>query len=91
MHETRYDNGQLVDFTEKRKAKERFEMGTLTQHEHIRKAFLKMKKGEIAWIKYGPEAHKNIYHKYCKKDHLDKDLVLGDTIWIKLTCDGIKR
>jgi hypothetical protein len=27
-HETRYDNGQLVDFEEKRKAKEKFEMSS---------------------------------------------------------------
>eukprot|EP00355_Strombidium_rassoulzadegani_P006948 CAMPEP_0168620602 /NCGR_PEP_ID=MMETSP0449_2-20121227/7233_1 /TAXON_ID=1082188 /ORGANISM="Strombidium rassoulzadegani, Strain ras09" /LENGTH=48 /DNA_ID= /DNA_START= /DNA_END= /DNA_ORIENTATION= len=25
-HETRYDNGQLVDFNEKRRVKEKFEM-----------------------------------------------------------------
>ena len=66
-------------------------MATLSQHEHIRLAFAKMKKGEIAWIKYGPQYHKNIYHNYCKKDHLAKDLVLGDQLWIKLTCEGIKR
>jgi hypothetical protein len=29
MHETRYSNGQLVDFEEKRKAKEKFEMSSL--------------------------------------------------------------
>jgi hypothetical protein len=29
MHETRYSNGQLVDFEEKRKAKEKFEMANL--------------------------------------------------------------
>ena len=91
MHETRYDNGQLVDFEERRKAKEKFEMAVLTQHEHIRKAFSKMKKGEIAWIKFGPKYHKNIYHNYCKKDHLDKESELGDKIWIKLTVENLKR
>ena len=28
-HETRFDNGQLVDFEEKRKVKEKFEMANL--------------------------------------------------------------
>jgi hypothetical protein len=54
LHETRYDNGQLVDFDEKRKAKEKFEMGNADQHEHVRKAFKTMKKGEIVWLEIGP-------------------------------------
>lgn len=28
-HETRFDNGQLVDFEEKRKVKEKFEMANM--------------------------------------------------------------
>lgn len=51
-------------------------------HEHIKKAFLHMKKGEVAWIKYGPKYHGQIYHKYCKKDHIAKDAVIGPWIWI---------
>jgi len=50
-----------------------------------------MKKGEIAWINIGPKCHKNIYHNYCKKDHLSKDVEIGDRIWIKLTVESIKR
>lgn len=91
MHETRFDNGQLCDFDEKRKAKEKFEMANQQQHEHMRKAFLTMKKGEIAWFQIGPKYHGNIYHNYCKKDHLAPDVKIGANIWIKLTVDGIKR
>lgn len=91
LHETRYDNGQLVDFEEKRKAKEKFEMAGEQQHEHLRKIFLTTCKGEIAWIDIGPSYHGNIYHTYCKKDHLAKDAVIGDRIWIKITVEGIKR
>ena len=76
-HETRFDNGQLVDFDEKRKAKEKFEMSDPRQHEHIRLAFQTMRKGEIVWLKIGPKYHGNIYHNYCKKDHLKPDVVLG--------------
>lgn len=47
------------------------------QHEHIRQAFLTMRKGEIVWLKIGPKYHGNIYHNYCKKDHLKPDVVLG--------------
>lgn len=66
-------------------------MASPQQHEHIRKAFLTMKKGEIAWVKIGPKHHNRIYHNYCKKDHLAKDAVIGDSIWIKLTVESIKR
>lgn len=64
--ETRFDNGQLVDFNEKRKAKNKFDMADPRYHEHIRKAFLTMRKGDLAWIKYSPKYHNNIYHKFCK-------------------------
>lgn len=91
MHETRFSNGQLVDFEERRRAKEKFEMANLQQHEHLRLAFLTMRKGEIAWFNIGPEYHGNIYHNYCKRDHIAADAVITDRIWIKLTIDGIKR
>lgn len=91
IHETRYDNGQLVDFEEKRKAKEKFEMANLQQHEHLRFAFLTMKKGEIAWFNIGPKYHGNIYHNYCKRDHIASDAVIGDRIWIRLKVENIKR
>jgi hypothetical protein len=50
-----------------------------------------MKKGEIAWFNIGPKYHGNIYHNYCKKDHLAKDVVISDRIWIKLSVESIKR
>lgn len=91
FHETRFDNGQLVDFDEKRKAKEKFHMNSPQQHEHIRQAFFTMKKGEVCWIKIGPKYHGQIYHNYCKRDHVAKDAVIGPDIWIKLAIDSIKR
>lgn len=50
-----------------------------------------MRKGEIAWFNIGPEYHGNIYHNYCKRDHIAADAVITDRIWIKLTVDGVKR
>jgi hypothetical protein len=91
IHETRYDNGQLCDFEERRKAKEKFEMANLQQHEHLRQAFLTMRKGEIAWYNIGPKYHSNIYHNYCKKEHLAEDAIIGDRIWIRLKVEGFKR
>jgi hypothetical protein len=66
-------------------------MGDERQHEHIREAFLTMRKGEVAWIQIGPKYHNDIYHKFCKKDHLKADTVLGPNIYIKLAIDSIKR
>ena len=61
-HETRYDNGQLVDFAEKRKAVEKFEMGNVNYHDYYKLAMRTMKKGEVAWIKYSKDYHQGIYH-----------------------------
>ena len=91
FHETRYENGQLVDLDEKRKVKDKFEMDNLQQHEHIRRAFFTMKKGEISWIRIGTKYHNDIYQKFCKQDHIAKDAVIGKNIWIKLSIDSIKR
>jgi len=66
-------------------------MANMDQHEHVRKAFRTMKKGEVAWLEIGPKHHGNIYHKFCKKDHLAADVVIGDKIWIKLSVESIKR
>eukprot|EP00350_Pseudokeronopsis_sp_OXSARD2_P011265 CAMPEP_0170564636 /NCGR_PEP_ID=MMETSP0211-20121228/74042_1 /TAXON_ID=311385 /ORGANISM="Pseudokeronopsis sp., Strain OXSARD2" /LENGTH=80 /DNA_ID=CAMNT_0010884359 /DNA_START=133 /DNA_END=372 /DNA_ORIENTATION=- len=56
-HETRYDNGQLVDYNEKRKAIERFDMGGAFFHEFYKIAFRTMKKGEVAWLRFSKDYH----------------------------------
>ena len=74
LRETRFDNGQLCDFAEKRKQVQKFEMGDKNYQEHLRKAFSSMRKSEIAWFKYSPEFHLNIYHNGClKKDGVHKE------------------
>jgi hypothetical protein len=91
MHQTRYENGQLVDHDERRRVTERYEMSNLQLHEHLRKAFFTMKKGEVVWLKIGPKHHKEVYHKSCKKDHIAKDADIGTNIWIKVFIESIKR
>jgi hypothetical protein len=39
-HETRYDNGQLVDLDERRKTFEKFPMNDPAYHDFYRRAFL---------------------------------------------------
>jgi hypothetical protein len=51
MHETRFDNGQIVDLDERRRVLDKFSMNDFRYHDFIRLAFLTMKKGETAWIK----------------------------------------
>jgi hypothetical protein len=48
-----------------------------------------MKKGEIVWLKISPKYHQNIYHNFCKKDHIQG--TVGESIYIKLFVDSIKR
>lgn len=61
-HETRYDNGQLVDLQEMRKVAEKFPMSDPHYHDFLRKAFLQMRKNEIAFLKIAPSAHQMMYH-----------------------------
>ena len=88
-HETRYDNGQLVELDERRKAKEKFIMNSAHQHEHFRQAFLTMCKGEVAWLKMSPKVHKNMYHKM-PGHHVDTSKI-GESIFLKLFVDTLKR
>ena len=62
-HETRFDNGQLVDLNETRKVADKFLMNDNRYHDFLRHAFYKIKKGEICWIKVGESQHHGMYHK----------------------------
>jgi hypothetical protein len=57
IHETRYGNGQLVDFDERRKVTDKYEMSNMKQSEFLRKSFFTMKKGEVVWLKIGSNYH----------------------------------
>ena len=61
-HETRYDNGQLVNLDERRLVAQKFPMSDYAYHDFLRQVFLTMGKGEVAFIKLGKEAHNGIYH-----------------------------
>jgi len=61
-HETRFSTGQLVDFAEKRKAIEKFEMGDFRFHDYYKIVMRTMRKGESAWIKFPKTYHKGVYH-----------------------------
>ena len=41
-HETRYNNGQLVDFSEKRKVADKFDMGDVMYHDYYKMAMKTM-------------------------------------------------
>jgi hypothetical protein len=63
-------------------------MGDKNYQEHLRIVFSTMRKGEVAWIKYSPEYHSNIYHNGClKKDGIHKDQNIGENIFIKIFVD----
>ena len=74
-HETRFDTGQLVDFSEKRNAIEKFQMGDIRFHDYYKIVMKTMRKGEIAWIKFPKDFHKGIYHAsthFANKTELEK-------------------
>jgi hypothetical protein len=62
LHETRFDNGQLVDLQEMRKVPQKFEMKDPYFHDFYRNAILQMRKGEVAFLKLAPAAHHSMFH-----------------------------
>jgi hypothetical protein len=84
-HETRFSTGQLVDFAEKRKAIEKFEMGDIRYHDFYKTVMRTMRKGETAWIKFSKDYHKGVYHQskhYHDKTEEEKKEITDD-IWIR--------
>ena len=62
-HETRFDNGQLVDLNETRKVADKFIMNDPRYLDFLRSAFLKMRRNQRGYIKIGEVQHRRIYHK----------------------------
>jgi len=92
-HETRHDNGQLVDFSERRKVEEKFEMKNVCFHEHYKMVLRTMQRGEAAYIRYSRLYHKGAYHSsqhYINKTQAEKDGI-GDYIYIRFHVNKIKR
>lgn len=96
-HETRFDNGQLVDLGERRKVADKFIMSDERYHEFLRHAFFTMRKGEICFVKIGPSAHKNMYHSVnlsmqrTEAEHENMRKTVGQDIYIKVSVTNIKR
>ena len=82
-----------MDFCEKRRVSEKFEMGNKMFHEFYRKAFATMRKGEEAWVIYGPKEHGGNYfrlkHFEAKPEEEKKDIT--DQIYLKFNVDRITR
>jgi len=84
-HETRHDNGQLVDFSERRKVDEKFEMKNICFHEHHKIVMRTMQRGEIAYIRFPKLYHKGAFHMsthFKNKTQEEKDRI-GDDIYIR--------
>lgn len=56
-HETRHDNGQLVDFSERRKVDEKFEMKNPCFHDHYKIVMRTMHRGDVAYIRFPHAFH----------------------------------
>ncbi len=61
-HETRFDNGQLVDIDERRKVADKCQMSDNSFHDFLRTTLLTMTKGEIAYLRIKEETHAGMYH-----------------------------
>ena len=96
-HETRFDNGQLVDLSETRKVGDKFIMSDHRYHDFLRHSFFHMKKGEIAFVKIGPAQHHGMYHKTnlsMQRTQEERDamrLKVGQDIYIRVQVTNIKR
>jgi tetratricopeptide (TPR) repeat protein len=92
-HETRHDNGQLVDFSERRKVDEKFEMKNPCFHEHYKVVLRSMCRGEAAYVRFPRLYHKGAYHNaqhYLNKTPEEK-ATIGDYIFVRFDLRKIKR
>jgi tetratricopeptide (TPR) repeat protein len=92
-HETRHDNGQLVDFSERRKVDEKFEMKNPCFHEHYKIVLRTMQRGEVAYVRFPRLYHKGAYHNsqhYINKTPEEKANI-GDYIYVRFQVNKIKR
>ena len=96
-HETRFDNGQLVDLNETRKVADLLQMNDTFSPIFFRKSFQRMLKNQVAFIKVAQSQHKGIYHQQnlnkqktvAEKEHMQK--TVGPDIYIRVTITNIKR
>jgi len=92
-HETRHDNGQLVDFSERRKVDNKFEMANPQFHEYYKVVMRTMRRGDVAYIRYPKAYTHGSYHKsqhFINKTQEEKDRI-GDDIYIRFQISKIKR
>ncbi len=67
-HEHRFDNGQLVDLNETRKVADKLLMNDEAVHTFLRNSFIRMRRGQVSFIKLGRSVHKDMFHR----NNLDK-------------------
>jgi|LauGreDrversion4_2_1035121.scaffolds.fasta_scaffold569178_1 hypothetical protein len=84
-HETRHDNGQLVDYAERRKVDEKFEMKNPCFHEHYKIVLRSMQRGEAAYIRFSRLYHKGTYHnsQYYINKTPELKATIGDDIYVR--------
>lgn len=89
--ETRFSNGQLVDFAEKRKAPQKFEMGNAAYIAHKKKAFETMGVGEIAWFALSYDYTNKLYHNVQQLTKFHEREKIGELVYIRLQIESVKR
>ena len=102
-HETRFDNGQLVDLNEKRKVADNFQMDDETSFSLVRSfivlrdAFRKMRREQVAFLKIEESRHGGIYHEKnmrLQRTKADRERMknsVGPTVFIRVNIINIKR
>lgn len=96
-HEHRFDNGQLVDLNETRKVADKLVMNDESVHNFLRSSFIRMKRGQVSFIKVGKSQHRDIFHKNnlnMQKTQAEKDHMMaavGSDIYIRVQITKVKR
>jgi len=98
IHETRFDNGQIVDLDEKRKVLDKCVMTDFRYHDFLKEAFKTMRKNEVAWIVLEESAHRGMYHasyKHClrrtEEEKAKIEAAIGENIYMRLNVESIGR
>lgn len=71
-HSTRFDNGQLCNFDERRRVVDLLIVDNPRYHQYLNICFKQMRRGQTAWIRVGENWHKGGYHlkKFLQKPYM---------------------
>ena len=89
LHETRFDNGQLANINEVRKAPEKLELGKVGNYPYYETALRSMGLNECAVFRLESSVHEDKYFAMCTPEELQA--LPSKDVWLLLRMKDIRR